>query len=877
MLNNKGLAKAICIGISLAMLVSCGQNRDDVDKSATHAKSALAYHDQGQYRAALLEARNAIKFDPTIENNLLLATILMDMGHSASVLDILEPAKDLHADLVGLTLAKAYLSRGKYRSALELLSRTKEPDTQGLQQDFQAPKLKALIGTKKYEEAKQLLNDINERQHNTVDTLLSQLQLASITEDKETANAAVTSLRENYASEPKALFTLSNISIRANQLDEAENLLTRALSHLSTTDVITPQKVAILERLSQTLTHQGRFRDALIYQKLLDESNPDRQGAKQRYDEGIAEAKAGNLENAERLLAELAAEFPGHLPTKSLLGLVSLQLGDSATANNLFDEVIDPETSAPELINAAVAAKLLQNQQASALELLKESLIDNPNNPELLATFGLTALRTPSTQADGELAIQKALAARPGNTRLRLALAQYYLQQKLPEQASAQVSEALKSDPSNLQIQAFMLRLLIDQKETAGAIKFTHQLQRDYPDSANTWLLSALALEANKDRNSAIGALEQAISLDSSHVPSQVFLGRLFLSEKRYSEAVEHLKNALEIAPNNMLVMKGLLANYTAQDKSEAGLKILESIASKAESHLNARTVLAEYYLGKRDFLAAKTQVDKALIKEGAETPRALKQTKAAVYRGLAALARRNSDYDTAREHLLQALTTIPNSILLLSDLAGLEIAAKNFTRARQIIADMNEEPASGKVRGALLEYSILRQEDKPQKAIEVLETEWQRSKSQLVAPILYQYAQQAKLALQPTFLDDWIKSHKSDHRPHLFKAMQLQGAGEAKLALTNYMEVLKLKPEHTISLNNAAWLLLEAGEGAKARNYANRALKSAPKSPEIMDTAGWIAFKQGDPEGLRVLEKASELAPDNKEILEHYRIASGK
>jgi len=872
MLNTKGFAKILCIGTALVILASCSQSGDGVEKAVIHAKSALAYQSQGQYRAAIIEARNAIKFDASVANNLLLASVLMDMGQPAGVITILEPAKDTHADIIGLTLAKAYLSRGKHRSALELLTDMKEPETQALQQKFLAAKLEAFVGTRRYEEATELLVDIRSRQKSSVDTLLSQLQLAVVTEDSEALAVATSSLRENYTDDPKALFTLSKLSIQANQLDEAENLLTQALSFLPTTDVVTPQKIAILSHLSQTLTQQGRFRDALIYQKLLDENNPGSQAAQQRFDEAMAEALAGNLENAETLLSELMAEFPSHMPTKSLLGMVSLQLGDSATASTLFDEVIDPETSSPELIKAAATARLLQNQPEAALALLDEALKDNPNNTQLLATYGLAALRTSSAKTDGEIALQKALAVQPQNVRWRLALAQHYSSQKLPEQANAQVSKALKSNPSNLQVQTFMLRLLIEQKKNSEAIKFTHQLQRNYADIANTWLLSALALASNGDSTSAISALEQAVSLESDHLPSQLMLGKLLLKEARFSEAEAQLRKASTTAPNNILVMKGLMMSLVAQDKADSGIKLLEGIATKPETLVNASAVLAEFYLSKADLAAAKVRIDQ--VSEDANHTRAFQLAKAKTYQGLAANSRRSGDLNTARQHLLHALTAIPNSIKLLFDLANVEVAAKNMDRARQIIAELNEEPKNGRVRGSLLESSILHQEGKTKEAISLLETEWSRSKNQQVALALYQYAQKMSVAVQATFLDDWIATHKNDARPHVLKAMELQEAGKAESALFHYLEVLKLQAEHTVSLNNAAWLLHEAGQGAKALSFAIRAQQSSPNSPEIMDTVGWIAFKQGKPEGLPFLKKAQALAPNNKEINAHYQAA---
>ena len=55
-------------------------------------------------------------------------------------------------------------------------------------------------------------------------------------------------------------------------------------------------------------------------------------------------------------------------------------------------------------------------------------------------------------------------------------------------------------------------------------------------------------------------------------------------------------------------------------------------------------------------------------------------------------------------------------------------------------------------------------------------------------------------------------------------------------------------------------------------RSIAERALAKAPKSPEVMDTVGWILARKGDVErGLRLLQRAHAAAPKQGDITYHY------
>jgi predicted Zn-dependent protease len=79
------------------------------------------------------------------------------------------------------------------------------------------------------------------------------------------------------------------------------------------------------------------------------------------------------------------------------------------------------------------------------------------------------------------------------------------------------------------------------------------------------------------------------------------------------------------------------------------------------------------------------------------------------------------------------------------------------------------------------------------------------------------------------------------------------------------------------IMLNNLAWLYGEKGSD-RAVVVAEKALKRAPGSAAVMDTAGWILVRNDQLErGTRLLEKASNLAPKQGDIVYHYAAALEK
>lgn len=103
--------------------------------------------------------------------------------------------------------------------------------------------------------------------------------------------------------------------------------------------------------------------------------------------------------------------------------------------------------------------------------------------------------------------------------------------------------------------------------------------------------------------------------------------------------------------------------------------------------------------------------------------------------------------------------------------------------------------------------------------------------------------------------------------------AMELEASGKRKEAVAAYRESLTITRNDPLVLNNLAYLLAETGGDLyEALRYARLANTLVPGLPEIMDTTGWVALKQGfvdDAVGtfLRVVDKQPENALYRKHL----------
>jgi len=87
----------------------------------------------------------------------------------------------------------------------------------------------------------------------------------------------------------------------------------------------------------------------------------------------------------------------------------------------------------------------------------------------------------------------------------------------------------------------------------------------------------------------------------------------------------------------------------------------------------------------------------------------------------------------------------------------------------------------------------------------------------------------------------------------------------------TNLRKVIALKPDHAQAYNALGYTLADRTDRLKeARQYIEKALKLSPDDPFILDSMGWVLYRQGQhKEGLDYLQRAFAQRPD-PEIAAH-------
>ena len=90
--------------------------------------------------------------------------------------------------------------------------------------------------------------------------------------------------------------------------------------------------------------------------------------------------------------------------------------------------------------------------------------------------------------------------------------------------------------------------------------------------------------------------------------------------------------------------------------------------------------------------------------------------------------------------------------------------------------------------------------------------------------------------------------------------------------ARENYETVLRLDPDNAFALNNLSYILSEKFDAQKeSLPYAERAAKLSPRNADVLDTLGWVLFRNGRTgEAVTRLLQALDIDPKNIAAMFH-------
>ncbi len=443
-------------------------------------------------------------------------------------------------------------------------------------------------------------------------------------------------------------------------------------------------------------------------------------------------------------------------------------------------------------------------------------------------------------------AIEVAAATR--QNELALELARLWLQVE-PESTRARQTES-------------SLLVLANRIDDLGP-QLANLLAQDQANLANNLMHLNSMLSRHGDKK-AVQRLVDRVAAPYSDLPEAHFaMGVAAANADDLMHAQGEFQKALEQRPD-WETAELAYAQLLAKTSLASAIESLNEFLARKPDARDARLTLARLLISEQMYAEARAQFD-ILLKAAPDNPD--------VIYPVAMLALQQGDIGSARTQLTRLLNSdFADKSTVHFFLGQIEEEQKNHELAlehfRQVTAGNQYIPARGRAA------QILLQQGRPEEAralLRLTQTSSEAEKTQLILAEA-QLLREAGRGNESYAVLEAALAKQPDNPDLLYEtALSAERQGKPQVLEKHLRHLLKLKPDHAHALNALGYSLADRNVRLdEARKLITRALALAPEDPFIMDSMGWVLFRQGKlPEALKTLETAYGIKAD-PEIAAH-------
>ena len=453
--------------------------------------------------------------------------------------------------------------------------------------------------------------------------------------------------------------------------------------------------------------------------------------------------------------------------------------------------------------------------------------------------------------------------------RIHLRLSVEFLKQGLVSESIAQAEEAISKDSNYLDAYLLLGSVYSTIKTYPKAIlQYEKVLKLDPKNQEAPLYLGAIYAEEKK-YDQAIVQLQSLLKnkeYESPHI-AHFYIGKIYMEKGTAKEeklAESAFKKSNEAKPDFVEPILALGALYVKNGKEAQAIEMFKQHAYKNGPTLRVAEILAQHYLEKEQYDLAYDQLG---VMEALEEDPINTKVK------MALVLIEKKDFNRAIEKLQEVLVAIPDSDKIRFYLAAVYEEVKDFDSA---IKHFNLIPVESSFYGESVIHAayLYKQQMKTDESIAVIKKGIESANS---TPQMYSlYAslldEKKKYNEALNILNIGSKKYPDNAQIQFFIGNMHDRLGEKDKVISSMQKVLELDPDHVQGLNYLAFTFAEAEQNLPdAEKMVRKALEREPNDGYILDTLGWILYKQGKfKEAIPVLEKAHLLVPGESIIAEH-------
>jgi putative PEP-CTERM system TPR-repeat lipoprotein len=647
-------------------------------------------------------------------------------------------------------------------------------------------------------------------------------------------------------------FQLAEILIRAEQFDKASDLVDGLLR-------VNPDSGYANLLKSQIDFQQGNYQNAFSAAKHSVQNGID--STLGNLIAGVSAYKIDNLESAYLYLNRISERLPTNHTANRILAEIKIKLGYTENLSELLDTFSGSSEQGISLFENAAMAMFREGDVEQAKKMFDKANTIEPGNAVNLMRAGLIKLST--NDPSGIQSLESAIAQDSSLDEAWSLLAQGYMENNHSAKALQTAQNWQKTDkPNGLALEAYLNLQLGNTTKARELLEQCLQVAPEHPGAMRFLML----LNAREKRFDEARLLAQKLVVENNSPGMQLqnVIDLINIAiEQNDLDSVERLFTTLLVENKDQdlsEVNAGLAMIYNHKKQPEKAIALLEKLSHQPD--LIILTTLG------------KTYEENGKPNKAFETYSKLVETYPQDKRGwirLISMLNKENSYDLALQTAKMATDVIPKD----PQIAILYVAAllrKGDTRASQIalqgLRDKNIDSPVFKRFDA--ELAMMAKDYA--KAVPLLQDYYNVAPSFDTAKLLATSLANTGNAVEGgRYLEHELLKMSDAFKEVHYIAEYYATNNMNDQAAKHYQTILELNPEHFVTLNNYAAVLVKLNDLPQAIALSRKALTLQPSSLYAMDTLGWALLQQKNTtDALAYISKANKALPENEEVKLH-------
>ena len=878
-------------------LSGCGLAMSDEDR-LNRAEGAI---EQGDYRTAIIDAKDVLRNDPdNIRGRLLLGRASLQIGDSAAAEKEFRRAIDLGAPAseIIVELATSLVRQGKYQEVIEeiVIDPAMPSDVAIRLTQLRAD---AHLGLNEAPAARELYTTVLASEPDNVDAKLGVVSSYSAERNFVQARSTLDEVLSSHPDAVNAWLQSGELNMRLRRYKDAEGSFTRALDLASDQDQSTQVMRGLTGLADAQLALEDNEAARTTVARLVDLAPESTMaltlGARIAYmDE--------DWQTAQQKLQLVLQRAPSFQPAQMLLGMVHLKSGNPAQAEMYLSAVLARSPNNTEARTLLAETRLQLNRLDQVQETLTPMLAGQNPDARALSIAGRAGIDLGDIE-QGISFLEQSVAADPANGELQLQLATAYISAGRLDEAREILDSIETGSVLDDEYRRELLRAaaLYQEGDVESAIAAARIVSERWPEKGEVLNLLGYMYLYERDFENARESFERGTGKSGDAVVTQRFLAAIDIAEGKYDAARDRYLDVLKQRPDATWALVALARIAAESEDIAKAREWLEEARSKDPAATEPRAMLAGIYLSGGDYRDAQLVAEEAI---------ALDETNAMFHNALGLALLNQRRFKEALASFQKAVDLDSENGAYRLNIAKAQSAVDDKSAAQETLQNSWDRGLADISATGMLIYLKIQEGDTD--GAMRLAKELQAANPGEQAPIAFegevyiakgQYAEaigayDRALALGPN-RNISLRTHRViqrtdsgdqfrpliqylDQRPLDSVARQILGQayerdGQLDKAIQEYEIVVEAEPDNVAVLNNLAWNYAEKGD-SRARPTAQRAYELSPKDASVVDTLGWVLIKEGDfAEGVELLQEAVSLSGGRPELRYHLAVGLAK